>query len=118
MESVPNCCCVHLDQIRPQDNVVVEEHDRKLPFAKRSVVCEDCIREDGSHAMWLHLRQCQICGHIGCCDSSPRKHATAHFHTSRHPIVKSVEPGESWGWCYLDQMELEFTPLPVTIIQP
>jgi hypothetical protein len=66
--------------------------------------CEDCLRMGGR---WLHLRMCRDCGHVGCCDSSPNKHATAHFHASDHPVVSSFEPGEDWWWCYAD--ELGFT---------
>ena len=62
--------------------------------------CEEClIRGD----RWVRLRQCLLCGHIGCCDSSKNKHATKHFHATNHPIVKSFEPGEEWRWCYIDQ---------------
>ncbi len=61
--------------------------------------CEDCLRIGGS---WLHLRVCLQCGHVGCCDSSPNRHATKHFHETRHPIITSAEPGETWVWCYLD----------------
>jgi hypothetical protein len=59
--------------------------------------CVECVAENG---WWLHLRRCAQCGHIGCCDSSPRQHATAHFHTTRHPIMASFEPGESWFYDY------------------
>ena len=59
--------------------------------------CEDCLRTGDS---WVHLRICMICGHMGCCDSSPNRHATKHFHSSSHPIVTSAEPGETWVWCY------------------
>ena len=65
--------------------------------------CEDCLRE-GSR--WLHLRECLECGHVGCCDNSPRKHATAHHHASQHPIIRSFEPGENWAWCYPDELFL------------
>jgi uncharacterized UBP type Zn finger protein len=61
--------------------------------------CEDCLRIG---AGWVHLRECLSCGHVGCCDSSPNKHATAHFHETNHPIITSVEPGESWTYCYAD----------------
>lgn len=64
--------------------------------------CEDCLRIDGT---WVHLRICMTCGHVGCCDSSPGKHATAHWHTHpEHPLVRSFEPGEDWWWCYADQL--------------
>ncbi|MCW5889805.1 MAG: UBP-type zinc finger domain-containing protein [bacterium] len=65
--------------------------------------CEECLR---SGDRWIHLRLCQSCGHVGCCDSSPNKHATAHFHASGHPIMRSLEPGEGWGWCYVDAVTL------------
>jgi CPA2 family monovalent cation:H+ antiporter-2 len=65
--------------------------------------CEECLKM-GSR--WVHLRMCMNCGHIGCCDSSPNKHATAHHFASGHPLVTSAEPGESWSWCYDDQLML------------
>jgi uncharacterized UBP type Zn finger protein len=61
--------------------------------------CEDCLKIGGS---WVHLRYCLICGHVGCCDSSPNRHATKHYHQTQHPIVTSAEPGETWSWCYVD----------------
>jgi hypothetical protein len=63
--------------------------------------CEDCLRVGGT---WVHLRMCRMCGHIGCCDSSPGKHATAHNGSSGHPLISSFEPGEDWWWCYTDQL--------------
>ena len=65
--------------------------------------CEDCLRE-GSR--WVHLRECLACGHVGCCDNSPRKHATAHFRATSHPVMRSFEPGEDWAWCYPDSLVL------------
>ncbi|RZQ61714.1 Na+/H+ antiporter [Amycolatopsis suaedae] len=62
--------------------------------------CEECLAEGKS---WVHLRICLECGHVGCCDSSPGRHATAHFHDSRHPVMRSHEPGESWRWCFVDR---------------
>jgi uncharacterized UBP type Zn finger protein len=72
--------------------------------------CEDCLRIGGS---WMHLRLCMICGHVGCCDSSPNKHATAHFRLTGHPIVRSFEPDEDWGWCYVEEMALDASGWPV-----
>jgi hypothetical protein len=72
--------------------------------------CEDCLRLG---TQWVHLRLCMTCGHVGCCDDSPMKHATAHFHATSHPVIRSFEPGESWGWCYVD--ERFYDPLPVTV---
>ncbi|HEX6517023.1 MAG TPA: Na+/H+ antiporter [Nocardioidaceae bacterium] len=62
-------------------------------------VCEDCVVEGTT---WVHLRMCLACGHVACCDSSPRRHATAHFHATGHPVMRSVEPGEEWRWCFVD----------------
>lgn len=62
--------------------------------------CGDCLREGSS---WVHLRLCLECGHVGCCDNSPRRHATGHFHSSSHPVIRSFEPGETWTWCYVDE---------------
>ena len=66
-------------------------------------VCEEC-EKIGSY--WVHLRTCQTCSATLCCDSSPNRHATAHYHASGHPIMRSGEPEETWGWCYVDQIEL------------
>lgn len=63
-------------------------------------VCDECIKIGGT---WVHLRTCQTCGTTLCCDSSPRKHATAHFHATGHPVVASAEPGERWVWCFVDK---------------
>ncbi len=79
--------CAHVDQIR-----------KVLPSATG---CEECLRAGES---WVHLRICMTCGHVGCCDTSNNKHATAHHHASGHPIVRSLEPGEEWGWCYVDEV--------------
>ncbi|MDA3626388.1 UBP-type zinc finger domain-containing protein [Saccharopolyspora oryzae] len=73
----------------------------QAPEPSRADGCEDCLAL-GEHA-WAHLRICTECGHVGCCDSSPRKHATAHFRSTTHPVVRSFEPGESWTWCYVDE---------------
>jgi hypothetical protein len=68
--------------------------------------CEECL---ASGSRWVHLRLCQICGHVGCCDSSPNKHASAHARDTGHPIVRSVEPGEDWSWCYVDEVMFRLT---------
>jgi uncharacterized UBP type Zn finger protein len=69
-----------------------------IPPAER--VCDECVKSDGR---WVHLRTCQTCGTTLCCDSSPHKHATAHFQATGHPVVISAEPGEKWLWCYADE---------------
>jgi hypothetical protein len=81
--------CTHIDQIEVTD----------LPPQIEG--CEDCLRSGGH---WVHLRMCTTCGHIGCCDSSPNRHATAHVGASGHPVIRSAEPGEDWFWCYPDQV--------------
>ena len=79
--------CAHLDQVK---------------FTKPSKhVCEECILTGDK---WVHLRLCMICGHVGCCDSSKNRHATKHYHAEGHPLVRSIEPGERWIWCYADEM--------------
>ena len=63
--------------------------------------CEECVKTGDS---WVHLRLCLTCGHVGCCDSSKNKHATRHFHAAGHPLIRSIEAGESWVWCYIDEI--------------
>lgn len=65
--------------------------------------CEECL---AMGSRWVHLRICLSCGHVGCCDSSPNRHATAHFHATRHPVITSGERGETWAYCYLDERTL------------
>ena len=81
--------CTHLDQI--QITQLPEESDG----------CEDCL---AIGSKWLHLRICLECGKVGCCDDSPNRHATAHARASEHPIIRSIEPGEVWSWCYIDEV--------------
>ena len=69
--------------------------------------CAECLASGG---LWVHLRLCLECGHVGCCDNSPGKHATKHFHETQHPIIRSFEPGEDWGWCYVDELFMEPAP--------
>jgi uncharacterized UBP type Zn finger protein len=72
--------------------------------------CEDCLKLGDS---WMHLRLCETCGHVGCCDNSKNKHATRHFHATKHPVIKSFEPGEDWGWCYIDEEYFELLSVNV-----
>jgi ubiquitin-hydrolase Zn-finger-containing protein len=81
--------CTHLDTVTI----------RQLPESVDG--CEECLKMGGK---WLHLRICLECGHVGCCDSSPNRHATAHAIGSSHPIVRSLERGEEWSWCYVDEV--------------
>ena len=80
--------CTHLDQINESVTPSVQG-------------CEDCLRVG---AQWVHLRECLVCGHVGCCDSSPNRHASVHYHATGHPIVRPLERGEDWRWCYVDEM--------------
>ena len=80
--------CSHLDSIQVTD----------LP--EPLLGCEECLKIDGR---WMHLRMCTSCGRIGCCDNSPNRHATAHFHESGHALIRSAEPDEDWIWCYIDE---------------
>jgi uncharacterized UBP type Zn finger protein len=82
--------CAHIDQITNPE--------------PKSRGCEECLKMGDA---WVHLRLCETCGHVGCCDSSKNKHATKHFHRSRHPIIKSLEPGEDWTYCYMDDLFIE-----------
>ncbi|MBK9165170.1 MAG: UBP-type zinc finger domain-containing protein [Acidobacteria bacterium] len=70
------------------------------PVFPSAAGCEECIAMGET---WVHLRICLTCGHTGCCDTSKNKHASAHFHSAGHPLIASLEPGESWGWCYADE---------------
>jgi uncharacterized UBP type Zn finger protein len=63
--------------------------------------CEECLKTGSA---WVHLRLCLDCGHVGCCDSSPNRHATKHFHATKHPVIQSFQPGERWRWCYVDEV--------------
>jgi uncharacterized UBP type Zn finger protein len=87
--------CTHLDVIRPV-------------AARTPQGCEECLK---TGMTWVHLRLCMTCGHVGCCDNSIGKHATAHFHSGGHPLIKSFEPGEDWAWCYVDELFIEPAPL-------
>ena len=78
------------------------EHFQRLPApepAERTQGCEECLKIGQE---WVHLRKCLICGHVGCCDQSIGKHATVHFHETKHPVIRSAEPGEQWKYCYID----------------
>jgi uncharacterized UBP type Zn finger protein len=68
-------------------------------------VCPECVALGDT---WVHLRICQQCGHVGCCDDSQNKHATKHFRATQHPVITSAQPGERWAWCYPDEAFLEY----------
>ena len=82
--------CTHLDQIKGVK-----------PLTEG---CGECMKTGDR---WVHLRLCLSCGEVNCCDSSPNKHATKHFHASGHPIIQSFQPGEDWLWCYVDELAME-----------
>lgn len=77
--------------------------------------CEECLQSGGR---WVHLRICESCGHVGCCDSSPGRHATHHFHQTQHPLIRSFEPGEDWWWCYVDELMFEVEGAPPSPSHP
>src|ERR1700720_2178745 len=68
--------------------------------------CEECLKIGSP---WVHLRLCRTCGHVGCCDDSPNRHATKHFRKTRHPIIEGYDPPQGWGWCYVDQIMLDLS---------
>lgn len=81
------------------------EHVKQITtYTPNTTGCEECLKMGDR---WVHLRVCLICGHVGCCDSSKNKHATKHFHETGHAMVKSLEPGEVWGYCYADDIFYE-----------
>jgi uncharacterized UBP type Zn finger protein len=83
--------CTHLDTIE------ITELPQEVPG------CEDCLAAGG---VWLHLRICLRCGHVGCCDDSPGRHASAHAAAADHPLIRSLEPGEDWCWCFVDDLAM------------
>ncbi len=82
--------CSHLDQVKATP--------------PKTDGCEECLKAGDS---WVHLRLCESCGHVGCCDSSKNKHATGHFRATNHPVIKSFQPGENWRFCYVDKQMVE-----------
>jgi uncharacterized UBP type Zn finger protein len=87
--------CTHLDEIAVT----------ALP--ETIAGCEECLK---TGSRWVHLRMCMTCGKIGCCDSSPNRHASGHAREVGHPIVRSAEPGETWSWCYVDEVAFVVDP--------
>jgi uncharacterized UBP type Zn finger protein len=83
--------CTHLDHVKITE----------LPESVDG--CAECLATGGQ---WLHLRLCLECGQVGCCDDSPNRHASGHAHSSGHPLIRSIEPGEAWSWCYIDELPL------------
>lgn len=79
------------------------------PTPRTPTGCEECLAQ-GSR--WVHLRLCLACGHVGCCDSSPNRHARAHHHETGHPLVRSYEPGEDWWWCWVDEALFDVPDAP------
>jgi hypothetical protein len=88
--------CTHIDAL-----------DRVTPA--KAYECEECVKIGAS---WVHLRTCQTCGGTRCCDNSPNRHATAHWHDTHHPLIRSFEPGENWWWCYPDELYFEVHGAP------
>jgi len=96
--------CTHLDHV----------HITHLPEEVKG--CEDCLAVGGE---WLHLRICLECGRVSCCDDSPNRHARAHARHTQHPIIRSIEPGEDWSWCFIDQTAMRIPGIAgITRIPP
>jgi CPA1 family monovalent cation:H+ antiporter len=83
--------CEHLQHLTAAD----------FPSPKTPEACEECLVEG---TQWVALRECRVCGHVGCCDSSPGHHATRHFRDTGHPVMRSITPGEGWTWCYVHEV--------------
>jgi uncharacterized UBP type Zn finger protein len=83
--------CTHLDRVQVLD----------VPSKDAVAGCEECLKIGGQ---WVHLRVCRTCGTVGCCDSSPNRHASAHAREEGHPIITTIEPGEDWSWCFIDEV--------------
>jgi hypothetical protein len=82
-------------------------HESSIRDVKPSALgCEECLKIGSP---WVHLRLCRTCGHVGCCDDSPNRHGTRHFHATRHPIIEGYDPPEGWGWCYIDEVMLDLS---------
>jgi hypothetical protein len=94
--------CTHLDQVES--------------VSPSGTGCVECLAA-GRHD-WVHLRLCMTCGHVGCCDNSPAKHATGHFHSIGHPIIRSYEPRENWWWCYVDELAFDVAGAPAAPSHP
>jgi uncharacterized UBP type Zn finger protein len=95
--------CSHLDMIEVT----------QLPDAVDG--CVDCLRDGG---VWLHLRICLTCGHVGCCDDSPSRHASRHAREQEHPLIRSLEPGEEWCWCFVDDFAMLIPQIHGTTMIP
>jgi uncharacterized UBP type Zn finger protein len=95
MASAETPRCTHLDDVREVRALTPDG-------------CEECL-QTGSE--WVSLRLCLGCGHVGCCDSSPNKHATKHYQQTQEPLMQSFEPGDDWGWCFVDELFLQPAPL-------
>ena len=83
--------CEHLDGLTAAD----------FPASRTPDACEECLVEK---TQWVALRECQTCGHVGCCDSSPKRHATKHFHETQHAVMRSIMLGDTWDWCYVHEV--------------
>ena len=94
--------CSHLDQI-------------DLEVGPGGPGCSECLANGGQ---WVHLRRCVTCGHIGCCDSSPARHASAHATSTEHALIQSYEPGEDWLWCFIDEIAFEIPALTPGVSHP
>ena len=86
--------CEHLEGLTPAD----------FPLSRTPGACEECLAEG---TVWVALRECRTCGHVGCCDDSPNRHASKHYRATKHPVIRSFEPGETWRYCFADDLFVE-----------
>ncbi len=95
---------------QPGDHHGQAVHPRQpsiLTVTPSALGCEECLETSSSE--WVHLRMCRTCGHVGCCDDSPNRHATKHYKATGHPVIEGYDPPEGWGWCFVDDLMLDLS---------
>jgi ubiquitin-hydrolase Zn-finger-containing protein len=101
---------------RPESMAIICKHLAAIRDVVPSAPgCEECLKLGDP---WLHLRVCRTCGHVGCCNQSPNRHATKHFHATKHPIIEAYDPPEGWGWCYVDEVMFDLSGRPTPRLGP
>jgi pimeloyl-ACP methyl ester carboxylesterase len=99
--------CVHF--FNPERYTVILFDQRGCGKSTPSASDDDATERLKTGSPWVHLRLCRTCGHVGCCDDSPNRHATRHFQATRHPVIEGYDPPEGWGWCYIDEVMLDLS---------
>jgi hypothetical protein len=95
---------LHVDIEEPRMSKSCTHTDSIAHVTPSALGCEECLK---TGSMWVHLRLCRTCGHVGCCDDSPNRHATKHFKATQHPIIEGYDPPEGWGWCFVDEVMVD-----------